>query len=90
MLCDLGFHRKLDTLSIETLFMLACDDARLDVALQVVVNGSYFEFFLKFRDVLISNPNLVEQYNRLKKDCEGMDEEDYRLKKSKYALIKAY
>ena len=55
-----------------------------NVAIQVVANGSEFEFFLIFRDKLRSNMSLVQQYNELKLSCEGLSQDAYRLKKSAF------
>ncbi|EPA0985914.1 GrpB family protein [Vibrio parahaemolyticus] len=81
-LLTLGFREKQDTLRTHELCML--ESLTEDVAFQVVTNNSEFEFFLVFRDKLRKNPALVEQYNNLKKSCEGCSQEDYRAKKSKF------
>lgn len=77
----LGFEEKQDTLRTADLCMLESISGD-DVAIQVVANCSQFEFFLAFRDALRQNPKLVEQYNQLKRDCEGMAMDDYRARKS--------
>lgn len=76
----LGFNEKLDTLRTPELCMLESTSSD-DVALQVVANGSEFECFLRFRDKLRANPELVQQYNTLKMSCEGWPQEEYREKK---------
>lgn len=55
-----------------------------DVALQVVANGSEFDFFLRFRDKLRESPELVQQYNELKVSCSGCSHDEYRQKKSAF------
>lgn len=82
-LMTLGFHEKVDTLRTPELCMLESDSIE-DVAIQVVANGSEFECFLTFRDVLRSNARLVQQYNELKLACEGWSQDAYRLKKSDF------
>ncbi|MEZ8348705.1 GrpB family protein [Vibrio splendidus] len=79
----LGFNEKLDTLRTPELCMLESTSSD-DVALQVVANGSEFECFLRFRDKLRANPELVQQYNTLKMSCEGWPQEEYREKKSDF------
>lgn len=57
-----------------------------DVAFQVVVNGSQHECFLRFRDYLVSNPELVKYYNKLKQSCEGYSHEEYQTLKSDFIV----
>ncbi|ANP78843.1 hypothetical protein A134_21120 [Vibrio crassostreae 9CS106] len=82
-LTTLGFNEKLDTLRTPELCMLESTSGH-DVALQVVANGSDFECFLRFRDKLRADPELVEQYNTLKMSCEDWSQEEYREKKSAF------
>lgn len=81
LLSSLGFQEKVDTLRTAELCMLE-SISQEDVALQVVVNGSEFECFLKFRDLLCANADLVKQYNKLKLSCEDLSQDAYREKKS--------
>ena len=88
---DLGFQEKQDTLRTDELCML--ESKHEDVAIQMVANGSKFEDFLVFRDALLADSALVEQYNQLKKSCEGCSEGDYRERKSVFitkVLSEAY
>lgn len=80
-LIDCGYKVKADTLRTPELCMLVAQE---DVALQVVAVGSQYEFFVRFRDLLRSNPDLVRQYNDLKQAYVGFSEECYRAKKSKF------
>ena len=80
----LGFYEKEDTLRTESLRMMSTNLYSEDVAIQVVVNGSEYEFFVDFRDKLVSNPKLVLQYNELKRGCIGMCHERYRAVKSDF------
>lgn len=82
-LISLSFKEKVDTLITGELCMLESTLAE-DVAFQAVANGSEFECFLTFRDKLCSNEYLVQQYNELKKSCEGLSQEAYRSKKSEF------
>ena len=83
LLMSLGFQEKFDTLRTPELCMLKAISNE-EVAIQVVANGSEFEFFLIFRDKLRSNMSLVQQYNELKLSCEGLSQDAYRLKKSAF------
>lgn len=80
----LGFYEQEDTLRTESLRMMGTNLYSEDVAIQVVVNGSEYEFFVDFRDKLVSNPKLVLQYNELKRGCIGMCHEQYRAVKSDF------
>lgn len=82
-LMTLDFREKKDTLRTTELCMLE-SNKNDNVALQVVVNGSEFEFFLSFRDKLLTNSSLANMYNELKLSCEGLSEEEYRIKKSTF------
>lgn len=79
---SLGFEEKLDTLRTPELCMLEAPFEA--VAIQVVVHGSKYEFFLTFRDLLRSSSQLVEEYNKLKISCEGLTHAEYRQKKSAF------
>ncbi len=82
-LMTLGFQEKTDTLRTSELCMLESTSGD-DVAFQIVVNGSEFECFLVFRDKLRKDSSLVQRYNDLKLSCEGLSQDDYRLKKSEF------
>lgn len=81
----LGFSVKEDSLRTESLCPFTTgkyDDA--DVGLQLVENGSKFEFFRTFRDLLLENERLRERYNELKSKCTSMDDDTYRQIKSEF------
>lgn len=80
---QLGFEEKRDTLRTHQLCMLESTNEQ-DVALQVVELGSEFECFLTFRDKLRENSSLVAEYNSLKRECEGLEANAYREKKSAF------
>lgn len=80
---SLGFYEKKDTLRTDELCMLVTDKYEgEDVAIQLIVNGSNFENFLSFRELLRSSKELLSQYNELKKSSINLDQEEYRNKKS--------
>ena len=80
----IGFYEKDGTLKTESLRMMITDKYREDVAIQIVANGSEFECFIQFRDILRSSVELVEEYNRLKLECKGMSHDEYRDIKSSF------
>ena len=43
-----------------------------------------YKCFLTFRDLLRKNPEYVAQYNQLKKQCQHLEMDEYRLKKSEF------
>lgn len=77
-----NYFLKEGSFECEHLKMLITDKYNHDVALQLVVNGSEYEFFIHFREILRSSPNLIGEYNALKISCAGMDENKYRKLKS--------
>jgi GrpB-like predicted nucleotidyltransferase (UPF0157 family) len=86
LLAEMEFQEKTDTLRTPELCMLESTTGD-NVALQVVANGSEFEFFLTFRDKLKENTKLVHQYNELKQSCEGLSQDEYRQKKSEFIAL---
>ena len=80
----LGYVIKTDTLRTPELCMLVSPRKDMDVALQVVSEGSRFEFFLHFRDRLRAEPRLVAQYNQLKRRFAPSGPERYRRAKDRF------
>ncbi len=60
-----GYMAKGETLRTSELCMLQSQSHK-DLALQVIAEGSEFEFFIKFRDALRNDASLVEAYNKVK------------------------
>lgn len=77
-----GFHEKEGTFRSNELCMLVTNKFNYDVAIQLVSNGSEFEDFLKFRDILKINKKLVEEYNEIKLLAQSLEESEYRQRKS--------
>jgi GrpB-like predicted nucleotidyltransferase (UPF0157 family) len=77
----LGFSVKQGTLRTESLCML---EGPKGVAVQLIEQGSKFEMFARFRDLMNANPELVKQYNELKINSIGLSEHEYRARKSKF------
>jgi GrpB-like predicted nucleotidyltransferase (UPF0157 family) len=50
----------------------------LPVGIQVVIAGSEYDFFTRLRDILIAQPELLAQLNKLKSSFEGKDMESYK------------
>ena len=78
----LGYVIKEDTHRDSELCML--EQPGTNLALQVVANGSKYEFFITFRDVMNGSPELVDQYNELKLSCRGYSADTYRSAKSQF------
>jgi GrpB-like predicted nucleotidyltransferase (UPF0157 family) len=78
---SLGFYDKEGTFRSNELCMLVTDKFNYDVAIQLVSNGSEFEDFLKFRDILKMNKKLVEEYNEIKFLAQSSGENEYRQRK---------
>lgn len=77
-----GYVPKQETLRTPELCMLVAPSEDIDLALQVIAEGSQFEFFIRFRDALRSEPDLVQEYNRIKLDSICLGENGYRDAKS--------
>lgn len=82
LLKTLGFYEKQGTFRSDQLCMLVTDKFNYDVAIQLVSNGSEFEDFLKFRDLLKSNNKFLREYNEVKLMAQSLDENEYRQKKN--------
>lgn len=54
------------------------------VGVQLTVINSEFDFFWKFRDVLLMNDNYRKEYDTLKRKYEGREMDDYREAKNKF------
>jgi GrpB-like predicted nucleotidyltransferase (UPF0157 family) len=54
------------------------------LGIQLVVRGSEYDNFLKFRDALRTSPRLLEQFNALKQEWHGAAMSDYRSAKSAF------
>ncbi len=73
-----GYVVKADTLRTPELCMLLSPRTDVDLALQVVAQGSRFEFFMRFRDALRGDQSLVDQYNAVKRRAAGLSHGQYR------------
>jgi GrpB-like predicted nucleotidyltransferase (UPF0157 family) len=80
----LRFTIKENTLRTDELCPFESFEFPLDVGVQLVANGSEFENFLKFRDLLNGSASLREQYNKLKFDATGFEAQQYREIKSRF------
>jgi GrpB-like predicted nucleotidyltransferase (UPF0157 family) len=78
----LGFCEKQGTFRSDQLCMLVTEKFNYDVAIQLVSNGSEFEDFLRFRDLLKSNKEFLKEYNEVKLMAQSLDENEYRQKKN--------
>lgn len=61
------------------------DDANIPpLGIQLTVKGSEFDFFWKFRDVLLQNDKYRIEYDELKRSFEGFEMEAYREAKNHF------
>lgn len=81
---SLGYAIKIGTLQTEQLCMLEAPRKDISAAIQLIERGSEFEFFHKFRDALLENPELVERYNKLKLQFSAQGPLVYREEKAKF------
>jgi GrpB-like predicted nucleotidyltransferase (UPF0157 family) len=79
-----GYVVKVDTLRTPELCMLLSPRKDVDVALQVVAEGSQFESFMRFRDALRADPRLVGRYNHLKRNFADSEAGRYRDEKARF------
>lgn len=79
-----GYTEKTNTLRTAELCMLLSPRDDLDLALQVIQQGSEFENFIYFRDVLRKNLELVDEYNQLKAQSAQLSHEMYRQAKAEF------
>jgi len=56
----------------------------IDFGAQLVIKGSKSDDFIKLRDILLKNPNLVEELNAIKIKYEGKSMVDYRKEKADF------
>ena len=78
-----GFTEKTDTFRCAQLCMLeAIEDKQ--VAIQLVALGSVYVFFLAFRDRLRQRPELVVQYNQIKRAAQYLGMDEYRAQKAEF------
>lgn len=56
----------------------------IDFGAQLVVKDSKFDDFVKLRDILLENPELVEELNTIKMKYDGKSMEDYRKEKADF------
>ena len=56
----------------------------LPIGVQLTIIDSEYDDFVSLRDLLISNQNLLEEYNQMKRKYEGRSMDDYRKEKSEF------
>ena len=80
----LNYTEKVDTLRTEQLCMFEAPRTDVDLAIQLIEQGSKFEFFVIFRDTLRGNPALVQEYNAVKSSTISSGHDAYREAKSAF------
>jgi GrpB-like predicted nucleotidyltransferase (UPF0157 family) len=68
----------------ETFRAFKDDSSNPPLGVQLTVIDSEFDFFWKFRDVLLVNDQYRNEYDDLKRKYEGMDMEIYRVAKNEF------
>ena len=56
----------------------------LPLGIQLTVKGSEYDDFVALRDLLVSSPKLLEEYNQMKLKYEGKEMDEYRKEKSEF------
>ena len=56
----------------------------VDFGVQLTIVGSSTDDFVKLRDILIKNPDLIKEFNLMKQTYNGKDMEEYRKEKGKF------
>ena len=56
----------------------------IDFGVQLTIIGSPTDDFVKLRDILIKNPDLIKKFNLMKQTYNGKDMEEYRKEKAKF------
>jgi GrpB-like predicted nucleotidyltransferase (UPF0157 family) len=83
ILRKMGFYQKRTAHHDPTLTHFTGSGYGLDVGIQLVVKGSEAAIsFVGFRDLLLRNKKLRNEYNRLKLNCTGLSHNRYRAIKS--------
>lgn len=87
-----SFARNVGSLKTDSLSSFVDEQYRVPVGIQLVVSRGPYDFFVRWRDLLRAEPNILSAYNSLKQRWQGRGEEHYRTEKSafiKSALAKA-
>jgi GrpB-like predicted nucleotidyltransferase (UPF0157 family) len=77
-----GWSKQDDSFSCDELQPMKHDGFGEDVAVQLIVKGSTFEFFRRFRYDLAASAELRRKYNRIKRSAAAAGMEEYRRSKS--------
>lgn len=72
------YARNTGSIRTDTFASFKNDQEDPPLGVQLAVAGSELDEFLAFRDLVVSERALLEQYNRMKQGAEGMNEDDYR------------
>lgn len=83
---SLGFQIKTESFRSKELCPFYLKHPKLDVGLQLVLNRSQFEDFIRFRDALRTSHELLCKYNELKSNFTLLSHEKYREEKSEFIV----
>ncbi|KOS62014.1 GrpB family protein [Lysinibacillus agricola] len=73
-----------ESIKTDTFRAFKDDTSNPPLGVQLTVIESEFDFFWKFREVLLKNKNYLEEYNSLKKEYENKSMDDYREAKDQF------
>ena len=75
------YERNLTSTATDSFASFKCDSAEPPLGIQLYVSGSDYDVFTKFRSILMARQEVLDAYNCLKRDSEGMTMGQYREKK---------
>lgn len=76
--------RNLGSIHTTSFAAFTVDGGAIDVGIQLVVAGSEWDTFVRWRDLLRSHPALRRAYDELKRRYDGRPMDDYRAAKSTF------
>jgi GrpB-like predicted nucleotidyltransferase (UPF0157 family) len=78
------FARNVGSHQSASLSSFIDDSLPVPVGVQLVALGGNEDFFFRWRDLLRSSPQVLQQYDQLKRRWHGQSHEEYREAKSKF------
>ncbi len=78
------YHPHREDLWNEDFFIFCKKDDDIPMSIPVTVMGSRFDEHYRFRDLLISDPEILDTYNKLKLEFDGKEESEYKAAKAKF------
>ncbi|ASS76791.1 hypothetical protein CIG75_18815 [Tumebacillus algifaecis] len=78
------YPRNEGNLQTDSFCSFQADQLLLPLGVQLTAFGSEYDFFWKFREVMLANPSYVDQYNQLKRHFQGNEMDAYRIAKHEF------